>query len=78
MEDGAVKVNWPDDMDHRRDDRLSPRGKAVHLTEIFNHMQQYMPRRDEAKEKLQKYKDFNACEVKSPKKEALKEQLKNQ
>ncbi len=78
MEDGAVKVNWPDDMDHRLDDRLSPRGKAVHLTEIFNHMQEYMPRREEAKEKLQKYKDFNACEVKSPIKEAKKEQLRNQ
>jgi len=75
VEDGAVKIDWPDDLDHRRDDRQSPRGKAVHLREIFEHVMQYKPREEEAKEKLKKYKDYNACELKSPIREAKKAEL---
>ena len=75
VEDGAVKIDWPDDLDHRRDDRQSPRGKAVHLKEIFEHVMQYKPREEEAKEKLKKYKEYNACELKSPIREAKKAEL---
>lgn len=75
MEDGVVKITWPDDLDHRRDDRLCSRGKAVHLREIGEHMGQYKPNIPKAMEQLKKYKEYNACEVKSPFKEAKKAEL---
>ena len=73
--DGAVKIDWPDDFEHRRDDRLSPKGKAVHLREIREHMAIYKPDRERAMELLKEIKDYNACELKSPIREARKAEL---
>ena len=78
IEDGAVKINWPDDIEHRRDNRLTPEGKAVHLREIMEHMALYKPDRERAAGLLEEYKAYNACEVNSPFKEAQKEALRAQ
>lgn len=75
IEDGAVKINWPDDFEHRRDNRLTPKGKAVHLREIREHMAMYAPDVKRAKELLKEIKDYNACELKSPFREAKKAEL---
>ena len=73
--DGAVKIDWPDDFEHRRDDRLSPKGKAVHLREIREHMAMYKPDIERAMELLKEIKDYNACELKSPIREARKAEI---
>ena len=73
--DGVIRTTWPDDWAHRKDNRLSPKGKRTHMEEIDACVEAFMPRMDEAKEKLKKYIEYNACEVRSPKKEAEKKAI---
>ena len=75
VENGASTVDWPDDWDYRRDNRLSVKGKKTHMVEIMECVKQYEPHKEEALKKLKKYKDYNACEVKSPIREARKAAL---
>lgn len=55
VEDGKISVVWPDDKEHRRDNRMDIDGKLVHLYEVRECMAKYKPRMEEAKEKAQKY-----------------------
>lgn len=75
VENGVAVFDWPDDHAHRKDNRLQYIGKEEHLKEVRMIRKEMDPRREEAKEKLQKYVDYNACEVKSPFREAQKAKL---
>lgn len=75
VENGASTVDWPDTWEYRRDNRLSTKGKQTHMIEIMECVKAYEPRKEEALKKLQKYRDYNACEVKSPIREAKKAAL---
>ena len=71
VEDGKSSIEWPDDIEHRRDNRMTVAGKQVHLMEIQQCIQEYAPHKDKAMEKMKKYIDFDPA-VKSPTKEAKK------
>ena len=72
--DGKSTIVWPDDPEHRRDNRLNLEGKKVHLIEIGECIQKFKPREAEAMEKMKKYIAFDPT-VKSPTKEAKKAAL---
>lgn len=72
--DGKSKFTWPDDEEHRRDNRLQLSGKKVHLMEIMQCMQEYKPKEKEALRKLKEYIDYDPT-VKSPIREAKKEEV---
>lgn len=76
--DGLVGFEWPDDEEHRMDDRLQIRGKITHLKEVIAIRRATAPRLAEAKEKMGKYIEYKACEVPSPLREAAKAALREQ
>ena len=73
--DGVIQTTWPDDWEHSKDNRLSPKGKRTHMEEIDACAAAFEPRKEEAKEKMKKYLNYTACEMKSPAKEARKAEL---
>lgn len=69
IEDGAVKFDWPDDEEHRKDNRLELRGKVTHMEEIMEILNnKYLPNLDTIMEKAKKWHEYTACEVTPPSK----------
>lgn len=68
VEDGKVGFVWPDDEEHRKDNRLELRGKLTHLHEVHDCLVAYRERMDEAKEKAQKYHDWKDIVLTPPSK----------
>ena len=66
MQDGALSIDWPDTMEYRKHNRQKFHGKLDHLQEIDRHKEDFLPFKNEAMEKLEKYKQYSACEVPSP------------
>lgn len=65
--DGCLQYTWPEDPQ----DRLTVMGKYDHLQEIRIHAEDiYSPHVDEIQEEYKKYKEYTACLVRPPKKEA--------
>lgn len=73
--DGKSTIVWPDDLEHRRDNRLTIEGKKVHLDEIMECVMEFKPREAEAKENLKKYIAYDPA-VKSPFREAKRAALR--
>lgn len=76
VEDGRSRIQWPEDDQHRWDNRLTLEGKKHHLDEILVHSRQYQPREAEAREKLKKYQAYEQHTVKSPYREAKRAALR--
>jgi len=72
IEDGNLTFDWPDTEEYRKDNRLTVQGKKEHLLEIRRCIAEYEPLKEKAMEDLQKYKDYNACEIMSPSRAAKK------
>ena len=66
MEGDKLVMNWPDTDECRKESRMRLSGKIMHLQEIEDVKKELNPIRDKGLELLQKYKDYNACEVKPP------------
>lgn len=73
--DGKSTIVWPDDHDHRRDNRLTIEGKQVHLEEIMECVMAFKPHEAEAKENMKKYIAYDPT-VKSPIREAKRAALR--
>ena len=69
VQNGIVSVEWlPDDEEQNK---LTVKGKITHLKEIVDEMKKYYePVKEEALARLEKFKNYNRCIVKSPTKEA--------
>ena len=71
IKDGKVSVEWLPDVDAQN--RLTVEGKITHLTEIEDEKKYYYgPIQDEALSRLEKFKAYKSCILKSPTKEARK------
>lgn len=75
-QNGKVSVEWlPDDGEQNR---LTVKGKITHLKEIVDEMKNYYePVKEEALARLEKFKNYNNCIVKSPTKEARRAERRN-
>ena len=72
--DGKITIEWPDDIEHRRDNRMNIDGKMVHLMEVRECMAKYKPRMEEAKEKAQKYHEWTDIVLTPPSKQRKAEE----
>ena len=67
VEDGAVKFDWPDDWEHRKDNRLTVDGKLTHQLEIKENAEKYYrPREAELHEKAKKWHSWTDCVLTPP------------
>lgn len=61
-----ITVEWPDTEECRKESRMRLSGKIMHLTEIEEVKKELNPVREKGLALLEKYKAYNACEVKPP------------
>ena len=67
IQDGVLSVEWPDDDEHRKDNRLEVRGSVTHMEEIFEIVQtRYKPNEARIMEACRKWHDYTACEAVPP------------
>ena len=67
VNDGVVGFDWPDDFEHRKDNRLDVRGKLTHQEEIMLCRERdYTPREAELHEKAKKYHTWTKCVLTPP------------
>ena len=74
MEDDELVIEWP--AEEQNENHTKPCGLEAHGDEIGKVLMEiYMPHKDEIPEKLKKYQDYKACELKSPSREAKKKAI---
>lgn len=64
-----ITVEWPDNEECRKESRMRFSGKRMHLLEIEEVKKELNPVREKGLELLEKYKAYDACEVKPPRKQ---------
>lgn len=78
MENDIPVIEWLDDEQSQRDNRLKVSGKKTHIMEIMEHNSVFEKRKAEALEKLNTYKNYDPNTQKSPNREAAKAVLRDQ
>lgn len=74
MEGDELVIEWP--AEEQNENHTKPCGLEAHGDEIGKVLMEiYMPHKDEIPEKLKKYQDYKACELKSPSREAKKKAI---
>lgn len=62
IENGSVHLIWPNDYEHRKDNRLDVQGKLTHLDEVVKcRKENYLPYEAEMHEKAKKYHAWQDC-----------------